>query len=110
MKNNTAPGTIAPLKFPEKFGFLTFSTAEGLEDALSSVPAPERESYAALHAAINRLPERLRMTVILFYFRDMDLTSAARVLNIPPGTMKSRLNHARKKLKEALEHETDLPF
>ena len=90
--------------------FLTFSTAEGLEDALSSVPAPERESYAALHAAINRLPERLRTTVILFYFRGMDVAETAKALGVPPGTVKSRLSKARGKLKEVLLHEDDLQF
>lgn len=90
--------------------FLTFSTAEGLEDALSSVPAPERESYAALHAAINRLPERLRTTVILFYFQGMDVAETAKALGVPPGTVKSRLSKARGKLKEVLLHEDDLQF
>ena len=51
---------------------------------------PERESYAALHAAINRLPERLRTTVILFYFQGMDVAETAKALGVPPGTVKSR--------------------
>ena len=87
-----------------------FSSPEEKQARLDAIPAPEGEDFSALHAAVDALPEKLRLAVILFYFRDMDLASAARVLNIPPGTMKSRLNHARKKLKEALEHETDLPF
>lgn len=37
MKNNTAPGTIAPLKFPEKFGFLTFSTASNVVYQFKSI-------------------------------------------------------------------------
>ena len=87
-----------------------FSSPEEKQARLDAVPAPEGEDFSALHAAVDALPEKLRLAVILFYFRDMDLASAAAALNIPPGTMKSRLNHARKKLKEALEHETDLPF
>lgn len=62
------------------------------------------------HRAVDALPEKLRLTVILFYFRDMDITSTAAVLGIPPGTVKSRLNKARNKLKEVLEHESDLSF
>ena len=90
-----------------------FSTNEEKDALLASVPAEEtkgEEAYADLHQAIDRLPDKLRVAVILFYFRDMDLTSAAQILGIPVGTMKSRLNHARKRLKEALEHEADLPF
>ena len=90
-----------------------FSTTEEKDAALAAVPAEERKTgddYAELHQAIDKLPERLRIAVILFYIRDMDVVSAARILGIPTGTMKSRLNHARKRLKEALAHETDLPF
>ena len=52
--------------------------------------------------------EKLRLTVILFYFVDMDIQSAAEVLQIPPGTVKSRLYKARNILKEVLGDETDL--
>ena len=54
---------------------------------------------------MDRLPEKLRVTVILFYFRDMDLAQTAKALGIPVGTVKSRLNHARKLLKEVLQDE-----
>lgn len=77
---------------------------------LQAVPAPKRQDYTALYAAVNRLPEKLRLTVVLFYFRDMDTVSAAAVLNIPPGTVKSRLNKARQRLKEELKDEADLFF
>ena len=54
------------------------------------------------------LPEKLRVTVILYYFEDMDVNTTAQVLDIPPGTVKSRLNKARTKLKEVLGHDTIL--
>ena len=40
--------------------------------------------------------------------KDWLLASAARILNIPVGTAKSRLNKARKILKEVLADETDI--
>ena len=54
------------------------------------------------------MSEKLRLTVILFYFEDMDIQSAAEVLQIPPGTVKSRLYKARNILKDVLGDETDL--
>ena len=90
--------------------FNTFSTTEEKEDVLNSVPAPEGRDYSDLYVAIDKLPEKLRLTVLLFYFRDMDIESSAAVLGIPPGTVKSRLNKARKLLKEVLTDETDLQF
>ena len=90
--------------------FNAFATTEEKEEVLNSIPAPENKDYSDLYAAIDKLPEKLRLTVLLFYFRDMDIESAATVLGIPPGTVKSRLNKARKLLKEVLTDETDLQF
>ena len=77
---------------------------------MQSIPEAEDKDYTQLYDAIDKLPEKLRLTVILFYFRDMDISSTAIVLKVPPGTVKSRLNKARKLLKEMLENETDLQF
>lgn len=90
--------------------FNTFTTTEEKEDILNSIPAPDGADYSDLYAAIDRLPEKLRLTVILFYFRDMDINTTAKVLGIPPGTVKSRLNKAKKSLKEVLADEADLQF
>ena len=79
-------------------------------EALLAVPAPQKEDHSGLHEAIDRLPGKLRTAVILFYFRDMDLKTAALALGIPVGTVKSRLNKAKKLLKEAMSHEADIPF
>lgn len=90
--------------------FNAFATTEEKEQAINSIPAPEGRDYSDLYAAIDRLPEKLRLTVLLYYFRDMDIASAAVVLGIPPGTVKSRLNKAKKLLKEVLTDEPDLQF
>ena len=90
--------------------FNTFSTTEEKEEILNSIPAPEGHDYSDLYTSIEQLPEKLRLTVLLYYFRDMDIDSVAKVLGIPPGTVKSRLNKARKLLKEVLTDDTDIPF
>lgn len=89
-----------------------FASTEEKEAVFAGFPASqeEKEDYSVLYRAIDRLPEKLRVTVILFYFQDMDIGSAAGGLGIPVGTVKSRLNKARKLLKEALSNETDIPF
>ncbi|MDE6590243.1 MAG: sigma-70 family RNA polymerase sigma factor, partial [Oscillospiraceae bacterium] len=50
------------------------------------------------------------LAVVLVFFRGQDRASTAEILNIPVGTVKSRLNKARKLLKEVLADETDLRF
>ena len=88
----------------------SFESTEEKEGLLNAVPAPEHTDYSNLYAAIDRLPEKLRIAVILFYFKDMEINAVSEVLGIPPGTVKSRLNKARNKLKEVLTDETDLRF
>ena len=87
-----------------------FSSNEEKDSIMNSVPSPAEEDYSSLHEAIARLPEKHRMTITLFYFQGMDISSTAHILGVPAGTVKSRLNKAKKLLKEALKDETDIPF
>ena len=88
--------------------FLNFSSNETKEAFLLTATAPEKDDYSDLYAAIDQLPEKLRLTIILFYFQDMDIEKTAQTLGIPTGTVKSRLHKARIQLKEVLSRETDL--
>ena len=97
-------------RVPKNPFFNDFSSAGEYEAAFVTACAPPAEDYGVLHAAVSRLPERLRLAVILFYFRDMDSKAVAQTLNVPIGTVKSRLSKAKKLLKEALKYEIDLPF
>lgn len=91
-----------------KSPLLDFSNGEEKDRLLASIPAPEKTDYAPLYEAVGKLPEKLRLAVILFYFRGEDLVSTSQILNIPVGTTKSRLNKARKILKEVLADEAGL--
>ena len=91
-----------------KSPLLDFSSGEEKNRLLASIPAPEKADYTPLYEAVGKLPEKLRLAVILFYFQGEDLASAAQILHIPVGTAKSRLNKARKLLKEALSSEADI--
>lgn len=84
-----------------------FKTAQEKQAAINAV-ADEKTSYSFVYDAINTLPEKLRVTVILHYFEDKDIRTVAKTLNIPEGTVKSRLNTARKLLKEELKDEFQL--
>lgn len=88
--------------------FINFWTNEEKDALLCAIPAPENPDYGALYEAIERLPEKLRVVVILFYFQDMNTAATAKAIGIPEGTVKSRLSKARKLLKEVLSSETDL--
>ena len=53
--------------------------------------------------AIAALPPIYKEAMILYYFHDMDMESAARSLGVPEGTVKARLSRARKILRGKLE-------
>lgn len=53
--------------------------------------------------AISRLSPKIRAVVLLYYTEDYSLKEIQHILNIPIGTVKSRLNKARNQLKIYLE-------
>lgn len=52
--------------------------------------------------AVAALPEKLRLVTVLVAIEEQDLSSVARLLQLPEGTVKSRLHRARKELSEKL--------
>lgn len=81
------------------------ATAALAEAALES-EAPEASDPAAgdrLRAALAALPPAQRAAVGLFYLEDLGVAEVAVALNVPAGTVKTRLMHARRSLRAVLE-------
>jgi RNA polymerase sigma-70 factor (ECF subfamily) len=62
-----------------------------------------RERASRLWAAIDALPEKLRIAIVLANIEEHDVGDVARLLDLPEGTVKSRLFLARQRLKELLQ-------
>jgi len=60
------------------------------------------EQAEQVRAMVDRLPEPLRRVVLLVYFQGLKYREAAEVLDIPVGTVKSRLHTAMAKLSQWL--------
>ncbi len=58
-----------------------------------------------LARAIAGLPPDQRAVVALFYIEDLSVAEIAAAMNVPAGTVKTRLMHARAKLRTALKGE-----
>src|SRR6201993_2836439 len=56
----------------------------------------------ALHQPLEKLEERHRLPVVLFYFQDLSYREIAEALELPIGTVMSRLSRAREMLHERL--------
>jgi RNA polymerase sigma-70 factor (ECF subfamily) len=69
------------------------------ESPTAQLTADERKQWIA--KAIADLPQPLREVVLLVYFQDMKYREAAESLDIPVGTVKSRMHAAVAKLNEA---------
>ena len=65
----------------------------------SDIPAPEEsvmnlEDRRAVESIVNEMPENLRTVLVLSYFSDLPYKEIAEVLDVPLGTVKSRLHAA----------------
>jgi len=67
---------------------------------------PEPTADDALHAAIRALPPDQRAAIALHHFEGLSVAETAVALDAPVGTIKTRLMHARLKLRAALEGDT----
>jgi RNA polymerase sigma-70 factor, ECF subfamily len=75
------------------------------EDEHPESTAMQNEADAELWCAIRTLGDKHRIPVVLRYYHDLPVADIADMLDIPPGTVHSRLNHARGKLRTLLKEE-----
>jgi RNA polymerase sigma-70 factor (ECF subfamily) len=75
-----------------------------LDEGAAALPAPhQRHSTArAISAALLALPTSSRATVLLVDIHGFSYDEAAAALDVPRGTIASRLNHGRNALRQAL--------
>jgi RNA polymerase sigma-70 factor, ECF subfamily len=70
--------------------------------------AEQHEEWQRISCAVEELPPSQRMVVVLYYINDFSLNEISDTLDIPVGTVKSRLHYGRKALKKELGQTTDL--
>ena len=75
---------------------------EGMEDVLA-----REDAFGQVRQVVNELSERYRIPVYLYYTLEMDIASIAQVLQVPAGTVKSRLHKARRLIQQKLEAQQD---
>ena len=81
-----------------------------LEESTASISRTEgmvagREASEVLQVALQRLSPELRETVILRDLEELEYREIAQTLNVPEGTVKSRLNRGRAELAKALRRQ-----
>lgn len=63
------------------------------------------EKESTLEQVLNKIDENLRVITVLYYYNDLSVSRISETLNIPEGTVKSRLARARMKIYELLKDE-----
>ncbi|MFI9598214.1 RNA polymerase sigma factor [Nonomuraea sp. NPDC052265] len=106
------PGRFAPWLFTIARRSVTdrlrgeYAQAEktsGFGDVVVEDPAEAMVDRAALVSVLSALPVLEREILVLFYLEDLPVEECADICQIPAGTVKSRLNRARRLLREHLE-------
>jgi len=83
-----------------------FQTNEEKDAVMSSVPSSvpsNDEDYSDVRDAVNKLPEKYRLPIVLYYWLGHDVKTLAEIMEIAEGTAKYRLHIAREMLKGRLE-------
>lgn len=73
------------------------------DEKLEELLEPVQDRHDELWDIVQKLKEEYRLVVVLFYYNEMSLKEISRILEIPVGTVKSRLNRAREFLKKELD-------
>ncbi|MDO5156028.1 MAG: RNA polymerase sigma factor [Eubacteriales bacterium] len=63
----------------------------------------QNELNDQIRSCVAKLPDKQRQVIVLFYAAQLSIEEIAKILRIPKGTVKSRLNKARAMLKEEME-------
>lgn len=77
-------------------------------DLVDDSPCPEdsafgRQQRKAVEACMDRLPAEQRECIYLVYFEELSLAEVASIQECPENTVKTRLFHARRKIKPCLQ-------
>jgi RNA polymerase sigma-70 factor, ECF subfamily len=75
----------------------------------SHCPADRYEMDDSIRRALDRLSCKLRLVVILRHYWDLSYAEIAAIMDLPLGTVKSRLNIAMRQMRDDLESEFTCP-
>lgn len=87
---------------------IEFKSDEEKRAFLDSIPNSDqvgKDDYFELYRAISALPKKLKIVIVLHYFKSYSVTEIAQILKIPEGTVKSRMYAAKQLLKRRLNNE-----
>ena len=82
---------------------------EPTDSSSIDVEVESEDRSRVVRHAVSALPPKYREAMILFYFHEMDIPTAARSLGLPEGTVKARLFRGRDMLRSKLTKVLNVP-
>lgn len=79
-----------------------------MDDSITENTAGKVDTYeieSSLEWVLNKIDKDLKEIVVLYYYDELSVTEIAKILEIPSGTVKSRLSRARNQIGKILEKE-----
>lgn len=73
------------------------------DEMVEALMKPTQDHYDELWDVIQKMKEEYRLVIVLFYYANLSIRDIADILNLPVGTVKSRLNRGKEQLKQALK-------
>ena len=71
--------------------------------AMPEVSLERRETQQMVLEAVDALPPEQRLTVLFYYYDEMSVHAIAEAMEVSDGTVKSRLNYARRAIRKAIQ-------
>lgn len=87
-------------------------TPVSVDETVNDIPSAERavedrmisgEECRIVRQAVKMLSDKYRIPILLSYMEDLPIADIAALLQIPEGTVKTRIHRAKRMLKERLE-------
>ena len=88
--------------FRKPVPFSATSLELDIDGIASEVPSAEIIVREALQAALDQLPDEFKIVLVMFYFEHCSYKEIAEQLDLPPGTVMSRLSRAKRHLRRRL--------
>jgi len=98
---NTAIGHLRK-KYKRQSLFEPDANVQNVEDTVNNIAFDDAQQ---VHFGLRKISLHHREVLTLFFLQDLAIEEIAGVLAVPPGTVKSRLYHARQALKAVLQKE-----
>ena len=89
----------------------SYSTTTDIDEYNSDENLKSFDSYnseSLIENVLCELEDDLKTITVLYYYNDFSVGDISIILNIPEGTVKSRLSRARKKIYEIIKSEEDV--